>query len=67
MKTVRMLVDERPFQKGHDAGVPDEVAAMLIKEGKAEDPRPYPPDAPAPAAPRAQPIRRILRRATGRR
>lgn len=42
MKLVKMTRDMRPFQKDHDALLPDTVAERLVKEGSATNQRDYP-------------------------
>jgi hypothetical protein len=37
----------RPHHEGADVIMPDEVAAQMIQNGDAEDPRPFPTVAPA--------------------
>jgi hypothetical protein len=41
----------RPWQKGADAVLPDELAAQVVKNGEAENSRPYPPPDVAPRVP----------------
>lgn len=50
-KVVRLRRDMRPWQAGQDAVLPDELAAKLVKDGDAEDPRPFPPPDVAPQKP----------------
>jgi hypothetical protein len=42
MKLVQMTRDMRPWQKGHDALVPDDVARSLVAAGDAENSRDFP-------------------------
>ena len=42
MKLVTMTRDMRPFQAGHDAFLPDDVAARLVEAGAAENLRDLP-------------------------
>ena len=52
MRIVKLTRDMRPNGRaGDDIVVPDEVAAKLVKEQLAKDPRPYPPPDVAPAVP----------------
>lgn len=43
-----MTRDMRPWRKGEDAVLPDEMAEKLLKAKEAENPRPYPPPDVAP-------------------
>ena len=51
MKIVRMTCDMRPWSKGQDAVLPDDVAKRLIDNKEAEDSRPYPPPDVKPQVP----------------
>lgn len=48
MRIVEMTRDMRPYAKGQDAVLPDDVAAKLLQEGDAKNPRPFPPPDVAP-------------------
>jgi hypothetical protein len=63
-RIVKLTADLRPFRKGEDAVLPDEVAARLIKSGEATNSRPYPPSDVSPAIPvsAAQPRRSAIRK-----
>jgi hypothetical protein len=50
MKIVTFTRDMRPYQAGHDAYLPDDVADRLVAAGDVENPRPW-PLAPADVAP----------------
>jgi hypothetical protein len=68
MKIVTFTRDMRPWQKGQDAVIPDELAAKVVASGEAENPRPFPPEDVAPAAPVAAPpapARRYITRKRG--
>jgi hypothetical protein len=62
---VRATRDMRPWQKGEDRVLPDDLAAKLVKDGDAEDPRPFPPAdvAPRPPAKAPRPRRYMTREA----
>ena len=51
MRIVTFTRDMRPWQSGADAVLPDELAAKLVADGDAKNPRPYPPPDVAPAIP----------------
>lgn len=61
-KLVRLLRDMRPWGKGQDAVLPDDLAAKLVKEGDAADLRPFPPPDVAPSQPLLRPKRYITRK-----
>jgi hypothetical protein len=42
MKTVRLSREMRPHHKGADVIMPDDVAEQMVRNGDAEDPRPFP-------------------------
>lgn len=42
VKQVTMTRDMRPFRKGQEPVVPDEVATQLVDEGAAVNPRAWP-------------------------
>ena len=48
MRIVEMTRDMRPYAKGQDAVLPDDLAAKLLKDGEAKNPRPFPPPDVAP-------------------
>jgi len=48
MRIVTITRDLRPWQARQDAVLPDALAERLVKEGAAENPRPYPPADVAP-------------------
>lgn len=55
MKMVTMTEDVRPYHRGQDVPMPDEMADKLVASGSAKDPRPW-PEGQAPAeAPRPAP------------
>jgi hypothetical protein len=56
MRIVRMTRDMRPWGKGQDAVLPEALAAKLVKDGDAEDSRPFPPPDVAPRVPVAAPL-----------
>jgi hypothetical protein len=41
MKTVTLKTDMRPWRAGDDVHLPDHVADKLVKDGEAENPRPF--------------------------
>ncbi len=43
MKIVTFTRDMRPYQAGHEAYLPDDVADRLVAAGDATDPRVFPP------------------------
>jgi len=49
MKIVTFTRDMRPWQKGQDAVLPDDIARKVLASGEAENPRPFPPQDVAPA------------------
>lgn len=50
MKTVTLTRDMRPYGRGEDLHLPDDMADKLVSAGEAENPRPFPPTDLAPAA-----------------
>lgn len=57
MRIVRLTRDMKPWGKGQDAVLPDDLAAKLIAAKDAEDSRPFPPPDVAPQVPvRAAPV-----------
>lgn len=46
MKIVTMTRDMRPFHRGQDAVLQDDVALRLQEEGAANNLRPFPPQEP---------------------
>ena len=55
-RIVKLTRDMKPWGKGQDAVLPDELAAKMIKSGDAEDSRPFPPPDVAPRVPVAAPL-----------
>lgn len=41
----------RPWRKGEDAVLPDEMVTRLLKEGAVDNPRPFPPPDVVPSVP----------------
>lgn len=42
MKLIKLTTDLRPWRRGDDIPVPDDMADKLVASGDAIDPRPYP-------------------------
>ncbi|HZP88650.1 MAG TPA: hypothetical protein VFB54_17710 [Burkholderiales bacterium] len=63
MKIVTLTRDMRPWRKGQDAVLSDELAKKLLKDGDAQNERPFPPPdvAPATAQPAFEPKRYMTR------
>ncbi len=51
MRIVQLTRDLRPWRKGEDAVLPDDLASRLLKSGEATNARPFPPPDVAPATP----------------
>lgn len=61
MRIVNMTRDMRPWRKGEDAVLPEDMAAKLVKDGDASNSRPFPPPDVAPARPVVEPKRYMTR------
>jgi hypothetical protein len=69
MKLIELTTDLRPWRRGDNVPVPDELADKLVESGEAINPRPYPPKEPGiadrdimrpPLQPSEKPRRRYL-------
>jgi len=56
MRVVQLTRDLRPWHKGQDAVLPDDLAERLLKSGEATNPRPFPPADVAPQKPVGAPV-----------
>jgi hypothetical protein len=68
MKLIQLTTDLRPWRRGDDVPVPDDLADKLVASGEAINPRPYPAPHPladqpmmtTPLRPEAKPRRRYV-------
>jgi hypothetical protein len=62
VRVVELTRDMRPFRKGQDAVVPDDMAAQLVKDGDATKSRPFPPPDVAPQVPVGKPTQTVTQK-----